>query len=66
MLSHLGDACRAAGDLAEAAAAWTDALDIFGDLRDGEAEQVRAKLSQLARAGDDQPASGDRFRMPAR
>ena len=43
-LGHLGDACHAAGEPAEARAAWEEALAILDDLRHPDADRIRAKL----------------------
>jgi DNA-binding SARP family transcriptional activator len=44
-LIHLGDIRQAVGDLAQARNDWQQALDIFDDLHDPAAEDVRAKLA---------------------
>jgi tetratricopeptide (TPR) repeat protein len=46
VLGDFGDACRAAGDLPAAAAAWQEALDILDDLRLPDNLGVRARLEQ--------------------
>jgi DNA-binding SARP family transcriptional activator/Flp pilus assembly protein TadD len=45
LLIHLGDACEAAGDHESARQAWLKALAILEELRQPEADQVRARLS---------------------
>jgi DNA-binding SARP family transcriptional activator len=46
VLAEFGDACRAAGDLPAAAAAWQQALQILDDLRLPDSLGVRARLGQ--------------------
>ena len=46
-LGHLGDTRHAAGNPEEARAAWEEALAILADLRHPDADQIRAKLSEL-------------------
>jgi DNA-binding SARP family transcriptional activator len=46
-LGHLGDTCHAAGKLQEARTSWEEALAILEDLHHPEADQIRAKLSEL-------------------
>jgi len=46
-LGHLGDTRHAAGNPAEARAAWDEALAILDDLHHPDADQIRAKLSEL-------------------
>ena len=41
----VGDTRQAAGDIAQAREDWQQALAIFEDLQDAEADQVRAKLA---------------------
>jgi tetratricopeptide (TPR) repeat protein len=49
VLTHLGDARLATGDLPGARDAWQQALEIFDDIRDPEADGVRAKLRETSR-----------------
>ena len=51
MLSHLGDAQQATGDLESARRAWQQALAILGDLDHPDAQQVRDKLGKLEMSG---------------
>ncbi len=46
-LGHLGDTRHAAGSPEEARAAWEEALTILDDLQHPDADQIRAKLSEL-------------------
>jgi tetratricopeptide (TPR) repeat protein len=46
-LGHLGDARYAVGDLAGARADWEESLVILDDLDHPDANQIRAKLSEL-------------------
>ena len=46
-LGHLGDTCLAAGNPEEARTFWEEALAILADLHAPEADQIRAKLSDL-------------------
>ena len=46
-LGHLGDTRRAAGDPAEARAAWEEALAILDDLGHPDADRVRGQLREL-------------------
>jgi DNA-binding SARP family transcriptional activator len=46
-LGHLGDTCHAAGKLQEARAFWEEALAILADLNAPEADQIRARLTDL-------------------
>ena len=46
-LSNLGDTHQAAGQLAAARQAWRQALAIFDDLDDADADTVRAKLAGI-------------------
>jgi DNA-binding SARP family transcriptional activator len=46
ILTHVGDAHHAAGELPRAWQAWRQALAIYDDFRHPEAEQVRAKLAR--------------------
>jgi tetratricopeptide (TPR) repeat protein len=48
ILTHLGDAHRAADQLPEARRAWEQALDIFTDLNHSDAHEVRGKLASLS------------------
>jgi tetratricopeptide (TPR) repeat protein len=50
-LGHLGDTRHAAGNPEEARAAWEEALAILADLRHPDADQIRAKLSELDAGG---------------
>jgi tetratricopeptide (TPR) repeat protein len=45
ILTHLGDARHAAGELPRARQAWQQALDIYDDIQHPDAEKVRAKLT---------------------
>jgi hypothetical protein len=45
VLTHLGDAYRAAGDEQAAGLAWRRALTILDDLRHTDADAVRARLT---------------------
>ncbi|MBV9445876.1 MAG: tetratricopeptide repeat protein [Streptosporangiaceae bacterium] len=47
-LGHLGDAQHAAGNPAQARLAWEEALVILDDLGHPDADQIRAKLAELA------------------
>ena len=47
-LGHLGDTCHAVGRPDEARASWEEALSILEDLGHPEADQLRAKLADLA------------------
>jgi DNA-binding SARP family transcriptional activator len=47
-LAHLGDTRQAAGDLPQARAAWRQACDIFEEIHSPDADEVRAKLSEMA------------------
>jgi tetratricopeptide (TPR) repeat protein len=49
ILTHLGDACAAAGGLPAAREAWRQACDILDDLGHPRAAEVRAKLAVTAR-----------------
>jgi len=46
-LGHLGDTRHAAGNPEGARAAWEEALAILDDLHHPDADQIRAKLSEL-------------------
>jgi hypothetical protein len=46
-LGHLGDSHSAAGNPAQARAAWEEALAILDDLHHPDANQIRAKLKLL-------------------
>jgi len=48
VLIHLGESRHAAGELAQAREAWQQALAILEDLQHPDADQVRAKLGELA------------------
>ena len=45
ILTHLGDARHAAGELPQARQAWRQALAIYDDIRHPSADKVRAKLA---------------------
>lgn len=45
VLTHLGDSCRAAGDVEAAADAWRRALAILDDLGHPDAVDVRVRLT---------------------
>jgi tetratricopeptide (TPR) repeat protein len=47
VLSHVGEACRAAGQLAEARAAFEESLTVLAELHREDAWEVRAKLREL-------------------
>ena len=47
MLDHLGDAHYATGEISDARQAWQEALAILEDLKQPEADKVRAKLIRL-------------------
>ena len=47
VLSHVGDARRAAGQVTDARAAWEESLAVLAELHRSDAWQVRAKLSEL-------------------
>jgi DNA-binding SARP family transcriptional activator len=47
-LGHLGDAHQAAGDPGKARAAWEEAVTILDDLSHPDADQIRAKLSEVS------------------
>jgi tetratricopeptide (TPR) repeat protein len=56
VLSHVGDARRAAGQLTEARAAWEESLAVLAELHRSDAWQVRAKLGELGGLGAEPPA----------
>ncbi len=51
MLTHVGDAWLALGDVQSARRAWQDALAILDDLHPAQAAEVRAKLHNLDSGG---------------
>jgi tetratricopeptide (TPR) repeat protein/DNA-binding XRE family transcriptional regulator len=57
-LRHLGDAYHAVGDLDRTRETWQQALDILDDLQHADADQVRAKLSELAGVPGNGPIRG--------
>ena len=48
VLTHLGDARHAAGELPQARQAWQQALAIYDDIQHPDADKVRAKLASSA------------------
>jgi len=48
VLTGLGDACRAAGDLPAAAEAWQQALQVLDDLRLPDTLGLRTRLEQAS------------------
>ena len=57
ILTHLGDTHRAAGHPHQAQDAWQQALDILDDLHHPDADQVRAKLSNIMAPAPAEPVS---------
>jgi DNA-binding SARP family transcriptional activator len=55
-LAHLGDSQLAAGNADAARTSWQRALTILDELDHPDADEVRAKLDELATAGPDSPA----------
>jgi tetratricopeptide (TPR) repeat protein len=51
ILTHLGDARHAAGELPQARQAWQQALATYNDIRHPGSEQVRAKLASCEASG---------------
>jgi tetratricopeptide (TPR) repeat protein len=66
ILVHRGDAHHAVGDRAAARDAWRQALAILDDLRHPDADQVRAKLDDLASTGRRESRDSQRSQQSAR